>query len=105
LPGAWVAELAELLGGRVAATPVPIPHDCADAFYGAFWRRPHAYLDADVRASTSVFGRLPAAAAAAAVERLSSDLESGAWHERNGELLDLDALDCGHRLVVAEYDA
>jgi len=32
--------------GRVEVHPLPIPHDCVDGFLGAYWRRPHAYLDA-----------------------------------------------------------
>ena len=40
-------------GGRVEA--VPIPHDCLDGFYHAYWRRPEAYLDPAVRAGISAF--------------------------------------------------
>ncbi|MET1111990.1 MAG: hypothetical protein ABWX67_10740 [Allosphingosinicella sp.] len=35
-----------------------------------------------------------------ALGRLEADLASGAWAERHGELLTLDALDCGYRLVA-----
>ena len=35
-----------------------------------------------------------------ALARLEADLESGAWAQRYGDLLSLDALDCGYRLVV-----
>ena len=31
--------------GPVELRPLPIPHDCVDGFLGAYWRRPHAYLD------------------------------------------------------------
>ena len=34
------------------------PHDCTDGFLGAYWRRPHAYLDADVRGAMSTFTKL-----------------------------------------------
>ena len=30
---------------------VPVPADCHDGFFCAYWRRPEAYLDPDVRAS------------------------------------------------------
>ena len=36
-----------------------------------------------------------------AVAALRADLESGAWHERNRDLLDLDELDLGYRLLVS----
>ena len=34
------------------------------------------------------------------VAQLRADLESGAWHERNAELLELDEADLGYRLLV-----
>jgi SAM-dependent methyltransferase len=83
-------------------TPVPIPWDVQDGFFHAYWRRPEAYLDPAVRAATSVWRTLPAGAEARAVAALRADLESGAWAERHADLLELDALDVGARLVVAE---
>ena len=35
------------------------------------------------------------------MRRLADDLESGAWHDRYGHLLDLDEFDAGYRIVVA----
>jgi SAM-dependent methyltransferase len=100
--GFWAAELRELLGGDVRFVEVPVPHDCADGFYGAYWRRPRAYLDPAVRASISVFARLDRDEVAAAVERLRGDLESGRWAEGHAELLERDALELGYRVVAAE---
>jgi hypothetical protein len=37
-----------------------------------------------------------------ALRRLRTDLESGAWARRNAEILGLDFLDCGYRIVVHE---
>jgi SAM-dependent methyltransferase len=96
-----IEEIAATLGDA-RVEPVPIPHDCADGFFVAFWRRPHAYLDERVRAGTSVFARVPEEQCEEAIERLRADLESGAWEERNGHLLELDELDLGFRLVTAE---
>ena len=70
----------------------------------AFWRRPAAYLDPAVRAGISVFHQLDSGSVERATERLADDLASGAWAERNGDLLDLDELDLGLRLVVWEKD-
>jgi SAM-dependent methyltransferase len=84
--------------GPVSISPVPIPHDCTDGFLSAYWRRPAAYLDPKVRAAMSSFWALGDVSAALA--RLEADLASGAWAERNRDLLDLDALDCGYRLIV-----
>jgi hypothetical protein len=75
---------------------VPIPHDCTDGFLGAFWRRPHVYLDSLARSSMSSFASIDAEEG---LQRLASDLENGVWRERNAELLGLEALDVGYRLV------
>ena len=34
--------------------------------------------------------------------KLAADLASGEWRRRNGHLLELEELDLGYRLVVAE---
>jgi SAM-dependent methyltransferase len=91
--------LDRLGGGRIEVAP--IPHDCEDGFFHAYWRRPAAYLDGEVRAGISVFSLLPPEEVAAGVRRLSHDLESGAWQRRNAALLELEELDLGYRLVVA----
>jgi SAM-dependent methyltransferase len=80
---------------------VPIPFDCTDGFFCAYWRRPHAYLDPGVRASISALALLDDAVLAPGLDRLEADLRSGAWHRRNRQLLELDVLDLGYRLVVA----
>jgi len=85
--------------GEVEIAPVPIPHDCADGFLCAYWRRPAAYLDPQVRAAMSSFHAL--GDVTDDLVALESDLANGAWKRRNAELLDLDELDCGYRLVVA----
>jgi hypothetical protein len=82
--------------GEFQVTPVPIPHDCTDGFLGAFWRRPHVYLDSLARSSMSSFASIDAEEG---LQRLASDLENGVWRERNAELLGLEALDVGYRLV------
>jgi SAM-dependent methyltransferase len=99
--GHWRAELESLLG-KIEVQPVPIPHDCLDGFYQAYWRRPSAYCDERVRRGTSVFHRLPEDEVADAMERLQRDLDDGTWHERNAGLLGLSELDLGLRLVTAK---
>lgn len=91
--------LERLGGGRIEV--VPIPHDCVDGFFHAYWRRPQAYLDPAVRAGISVFARLTPEEVEEGLARLRADLESGEWQRRNAALLELDELDLGYRLVVA----
>jgi SAM-dependent methyltransferase len=100
-PGAWKRELRSTLG-EVELIPVPVPHDCTDGFYGAYWRRPEAYLDPVVRAGISVFAQLSSGAVDRAIEALSADLETGRWQERHRELLTMDELHLGYYVIVAE---
>jgi hypothetical protein len=102
LEGKHLPDLMRPLG-EVEVRPVPIPHDCRDGFLGAFWRRPHAYLDPAVRAGISVFALLPEDEVEAAVGRLRADLESGEWERRNAAILDREELDLGFRVIVAAY--
>jgi len=83
----------------VAITPVPIPHDCTDGFLAGYWQRPAAYLDERARAAMSSFWKI--SGVEEGLSRLEADLKSGEWHRRFGHLLDLEELDCGYRLVVA----
>jgi SAM-dependent methyltransferase len=92
-----VAE--ELAADRVEV--VPVPADCVDGFIVAYWRRPERYLLPEVRAADSGFARLGPELVEPAIRRLREDLESGAWHQRYADLLALDSLDAGLRLVIA----
>lgn len=108
----YLPEVAELVAGRpslsdlaapIGATvePVPIPWDCTDGFFEAYWRRPQAYLDERVRRGTSVWSRIGDNVEQRAVGSLREDLESGRWAERNRDIVDLDAAELGLRLLIA----
>ncbi len=86
--------------GLVNISAVPIPHDCTDGFLYAYWRRPVAYLDPRIRAAMSSFWAI--GDVSAKLEKLASDLETGAWEQRYSELLDLNECDFGYRLVTTK---
>ncbi len=88
--------------GPSTAVTVPVPGDCLDGFFHAFWRRPDTYLDQSVRDTMAVFRRLQAPEVRDGIQRLAADLASGTWHDRHAGLLDLDALDLGYRVLVSE---
>lgn len=90
-----MADLEDLLG-EFQATPLPVPHDCLDGFFGAYWRRPEIYLDPVVRASMSPFTTIDPTEG---LSRLASDLGDGSWHKRHADLLSRDAFDLGYRLL------
>jgi SAM-dependent methyltransferase len=94
-----VTELASVIGARIEL--VLIPWDCADGFFEAYWRRPEAYLDDQVRRGISVWASVGPAAEQRAVRSLRNDLASGRWAERNRDLVALDAAELGLRLLVA----
>lgn len=94
-------RLAALLGGA-REEAVPVPHDCTDGFGAAYWRRPHAYLDPQVRAGISMFAQTGEGALAPGLAALTDDLATGRWHERYADLLTLDTVDVGYRLLVTD---
>jgi hypothetical protein len=94
-----LTELASAIGARTE--PVPIPWDCVDGFFEAYWRRPEAYLDEGVRRGTSVWTTVGPEAEQRAVRDLRADLDSGRWSERNRDLVALDAAELGLRLLIA----
>jgi SAM-dependent methyltransferase len=108
-PELWEAEAETAPGvpdvvaalGEATVEVVPVPADCADGFFAAYWRRPDAYLDPTVRAGISYFARADADELEPGLQRLRDDLASGAWEARHGELLARDELDAGYRLIVS----
>jgi SAM-dependent methyltransferase len=94
-------ELARLLG-KMQTIPVMIPADCHDGFQGAFWARPEAYLDPNVRRGISTFALLPDEKVRRGLDRLAGDLRSGHWDERFGHLRRAESIDLGYRLIVLE---
>ena len=95
-------EMKELeeLPGTVTSEVVQIPHDCTDGFMCAYWRRPEAYLDAEVRSAISTFSKIDDVSQG--LKKLEANLKSGEWERKYSELVRLEELDLGYRLVVFE---
>lgn len=93
-----IEELRRALG-PVEVSTLPIPHDCVDGFLGAYWRRPQAYLDAEVRGAMSTFSKIRRLESG--LFRLRKDVEDGSWTRRYGDLLSRSEIDLGYRLVVS----
>jgi SAM-dependent methyltransferase len=99
-----LATVAEALGGA-EIMPVPIAHDCTDGFLCAWWRRPLAYLEAEVRANISSFATIAPVVLGEALQRLERDVADGVWARRNADLIAGDEADFGYRLLVATNDS
>ena len=93
-------DLTELSSGfrSTEQVVVAVPADCRDGFLGAYWKRPKAYLDPDIRASISTFSRI--SDVTSGLERLRRDIASGDWHRRYSMLHQADELDLGYRIVI-----
>jgi SAM-dependent methyltransferase len=96
-----IREVARALGGETRIEAIPTPADCRDGFFEAFWNRPEALLDPNVRASQSLWPLIGPQAEERIVTRLAADLESGLWDERHGYLREMKSYDGSLRLVVS----
>ncbi|HEX4860911.1 MAG TPA: class I SAM-dependent methyltransferase [Rhizomicrobium sp.] len=92
-------DTAREVFGQVRIVPIPVPHDCTDGFFAAYWRRPEAYLDPSVRRAISIFAGV--ADDDPRLARLRRDLKDGIWMARHGHLMHETAMDYGYRLIVA----
>ena len=87
---------------NVTNIPLPVPHDCTDGVFGAYWRRPQAYLDPAVRASISGLALRDAHVINTAMAKLEADLRSGEWTRRHVDLLDLNEIDLGYCVLIGK---
>jgi SAM-dependent methyltransferase len=97
-----IDRVAEALGGTVRIEGIVTPSDCVDGFFEAFWNRPERILDPEVRASQSMWALVGPAVEKRIVDRLASDLESGAWDAAHGHLRQQTEFDGALRLVISE---
>jgi SAM-dependent methyltransferase len=81
-----IDHVVEVLGGAADVLDVPIPIDCVDGFGEAYYARPEAFLEQDVRAAQSGWVLTEPDAVARGVARLADDVASGRWDERHGHL-------------------
>jgi hypothetical protein len=95
-------DIVAAYNGAVDIVDVPVPSDCIDGFAAAYWNRPETYLDPVVQAGISWFALADPESVAAAIARLTADIESGAWDEKYGHLRELTEYDFGYRLVIAD---
>jgi SAM-dependent methyltransferase len=94
-PRAVAAEL----GPDATISELLVPWDCEDGLLSAYWRRPSAYLDSEVRACMSGLQALDPKVLDRGLAALAADEQSGAWQRRNAGLLGRDTFDGGWRLI------
>ena len=104
IDAALFPTLQELEGimGTISVEPVEIPFDCTDGFMCAYWRRPKAYLDPDVRKAISTFSRV--GDIQKSLQQLEDDLSNGTWDKKYGHLLLEESMDLGYRVVIRDKE-
>lgn len=78
--------IEEALGTPIVAQAMEIPFACVDGFNEAYYGRPEAFLDAELRRAQSVWSLLDDTTTASILARLRFDLDSGAWDAKYGAL-------------------
>jgi SAM-dependent methyltransferase len=91
--------IAGWLGGEVTIEEVVLHRDTPDWMLGSYWAHPERVLDADARAATSGFARMPAEVIARVEAAVRRDLADGTWERRWGQLRKLESYDVGLRLI------
>ena len=99
-----IDDVAAVLGGRTRVERISTPGDCEDGFFEAFWRRPEALLDPEIRGAQSLWALLEPDVEQRIVARLAEDLDSGAWDAAHGHLREQESFNGALRLVISETD-
>jgi SAM-dependent methyltransferase len=94
--------LADGLAGRTNSRNVPVPLDCTDGFNEAYYGRPEGLLDPDARLSCSAWSFVDSGVHDRFVDRLTGDLETGAWDDRHGALRRQPTFEGSLVLVVSQ---
>ncbi len=93
--------IVNALGGNCEIKSIPIPLDCVDGFQEAFYGRPEAFLEKEVRLSQSAWSFLPEGVEERLVKNLSDDLKSGNWDKKYGHFRTQPDFTCALRLIIA----
>jgi SAM-dependent methyltransferase len=93
--------IVNALGGNCTIKSIPIPLDCEDGFQEAFYGRPEAFLENEVRKAQSAWSFLEDGMEDILVQRLSDDLASGEWDKKYGHYRTQPTFTCALKLIIA----
>jgi SAM-dependent methyltransferase len=101
-----IDRIANALGGSgdddtFDVVPLSIPYNCLDGFADAFYGRPEALLQPEVRRAQSAWSFVSDADQERFATRLAADLASGAWDEAHGQLRTEPRFEGSMRLLIA----
>lgn len=92
-------HIAECLDVQIKIINIKIPLDCSDGFQEAFYGRPEAFLQEEVRNAQSAWGFLNKDMEKQYIKRLSDDLASGEWDRLYGHHRTLPEFEGAFRLL------
>ena len=94
--------IADCVDEEIKITNIKIPFDCSDGFQEAFYGRPEAFLQEEVRNAQSAWGFLDKNIEKQYIKKLSEDLASGEWDRLYGHHRTLPEFEGAFRLL--EFD-
>lgn len=93
--------ITSALGGHCEVQKIPVPLNCIDGFQEAFYGRPEAFLNKQVRQSQSAWGFIPIEVEERYIENFARELASGEWDRKYGHYRTQESFTCALRLVIA----
>jgi ubiquinone/menaquinone biosynthesis C-methylase UbiE len=96
-----IQSLVEMPGTKTEVQEIPVSLHCIDGFQEAFYGRPEAFLNKDIRKAMSAWGFISGAHQELMVKRLYDDLQSGEWDRKYGHLRTQPAFSGALRLVIS----
>jgi SAM-dependent methyltransferase len=96
-----INSITHALGGSCEVKKIPVPIDCIDGFQDAYYARPEAFLNKEVRQAQSAWGFIPEELEASYVQTLAADLASGEWDRKYAHFRNQKEFTGGIRLIIA----
>jgi hypothetical protein len=97
-----INSVAEWLGGECEIVQVAVPLDCIDGFQEAFYGRPEAFLQKEVRQAQSAWSFVSPEVEERCVQALANDLASGEWDRKYGNYRTMKVFHGSIRLIISK---
>lgn len=94
-----IVALIQTITKRIEVSTLMLPSDLTDMFLAAGWKRPEIYLNPEVRASMSAFALAEYSVVQQGLNLLEADLKNGKWEGKYKNIINLQQIDLGYRLL------
>lgn len=99
-----IMSIVKALGSNCTIQKIPVTLDCLDGFQEAFFGRPEAFLNREIRDAQSAWGFLDENIKSRMLLQFEQMLKSGEWDDRFGNYRRMPVFHGGLRLLVAYRD-